>query len=117
MDCTKNELLIAFTNSAIIPPPASVCGGNPYHCAAIGVSPATYVNMDAWTNSGPAYHLPNTVEYRSAASRISKCLFTQCCSYVTPNNWTKKPTFPGVLTNPNKLKPRAFEMEDDEELD
>jgi len=117
MDCTKNELLIAFTNSAIIPSAPSVCGGNSYNCATIGVSPAAYINMDAWTNSGPAYHLPNTVEYRSAASRISKCLHTQCCSYVTPNNWTKKPTLAGVLTNPDKSKSRAFEMEKDEELD
>lgn len=95
MKCTENELLIAFTNSQIYPAPSASCGGNPYHCAAIGVNPAQQANMDTWANTGPAYHLPSTPSYRKAASLIASCLYRQCCSYAIKPTWpTSKPKLP-----------------------
>lgn len=114
MKCTKNELLIAFTNSPIYPAPSSVCGGNPYQCAAIGVHPANHANMDSWAKTGPAYHLPSTSVYRYAASRISRCMYYQCCRYKVPNTWTPKPKFPASVNPGRFVSGRSMEKEVEE---
>ena len=57
MECANNELLISFTNSPIYPTPSANCGSK-YYCAAIGINPATYENMDQWDKtSGPVFHV------------------------------------------------------------
>jgi len=107
MNCTKNELLIAFTNSPMWTFPPGVCGGDPYHCAAVGTGTANWNNMDTWADSGPAYHLPHDVFYRAAARAISDCMKTQCCDNSTPNNWwTLQP-----------VKGRSIDSEDENSSD
>jgi len=89
MKCSKNELLVAFTNSPVMPVPGNYCGGNPFQCAAIGIAPSNLMNLDAWANTGPAYHLPSNPLYMKAAGRIAKCMYKHCCSkkFTTKNTW------------------------------
>jgi len=79
MNCTTNELLIAFTNSPVITQP-SICDNGRFSCVAVGVHPADLQDNDDWAKTGNAYHLPSTTIYRQAARKITSCLRNSCCS-------------------------------------
>ena len=63
MNCTTNELLIAFTNSPVITQPSSICDNGRFSCVAVGVHPADLQNNDDWAKTGNAYHVRLSCRY------------------------------------------------------